>query len=266
MEQPEGQAPDTKTQDTTAGEQTGNEATASLATAAAQGQEEAGSWDDLPDDIRPAIETKFKTKGDLAKSYLELQKKLGVWPGENASEEDKAQFFARIGRPETADAYEIDFSEVPDGFIDKDKAIADIKKSAYEAGLSAVQAKKLAASTAATLKQQVAALADARKTADTELRKEWGEHYDDNLALVGKVVNEYGGDGIVHFLDKTGAGNNPDFIQMMAKLGQALSEDTLVGGSQGGDESGNGRDEGLLDYPNTPELQGKGRYRQNYSS
>ena len=112
---------------------------------------------------------------------------------------------------------------------------------------------------AAEVKRQVEQARKAREDAESALRSEWGEDYDKNLALVGKVLNRFGSQETLTFLDKTGAGNDPAFVKMLAGIAQVLSDDTLEGGAAAAAGSEE-REEGILEYPNTPELDGEGRW------
>ena len=141
----EGQTAGTATDSAPGAEET--KSLASQATETSQGEGGGGAgqaqegaekpwYADFPEDIRKGVEKFTGGPQDLAKSYVELQRKLGVWPGDDASEEEKQAYFAKIGRPDSPDAYELDAGILPEGIGDRDKLIADFKKSAHEAGVS----------------------------------------------------------------------------------------------------------------------------------
>ena len=76
------------------------------------------SWrDSLPDDIKDnASLSKFSDVSTLAKSYINAEQMIGkdkfVVPSQSASEEEWAEVYAKLGRPEAADQYQIDTSGI----------------------------------------------------------------------------------------------------------------------------------------------------------
>ena len=61
-----------------------------------------------------------------------------------------------------------------------------------------------------------------------------GDKLEENLGIAKKAIDQFGSDGLRELLDSsTGLGNHPEVIRFMYKVGQALSEDRFVGGSQG---------------------------------
>ena len=81
----------------------------------------------------------YKDLDGLAKSHVELQKMLGNSvriPGEDATSEDINKFHTKMGRPETAEAYDYKPSvEIP-AELQNDQALAGFKQKAFEMGLS----------------------------------------------------------------------------------------------------------------------------------
>lgn len=70
--------------------------------------------------------------------------------------------------------------------------------------------------------------AKQREDAEKTLREEWGDKFDSNLKTAQKAVKEFGGGDLVQVLDTTGLGNHPAMIRLMLKVGQAISEDSLL--------------------------------------
>ena len=83
---------------------------------------------------------------------------------------------------------------------------------------------------------QLKALDEEKKvsgqTAEKELRSQWGEKYDENLAKATQFVKVFGGDKALEWFDK-GEGNNPIVLQMIANAAGKISEDTLGGKGMG---------------------------------
>ena len=76
-----------------------------------------GDWKGaLPEELRGNESLgKFKSAAELAKSYLSMEKLVGRktvgMPDENSSEEEWGTLFDRLGRPSSADKYEIKRAE-----------------------------------------------------------------------------------------------------------------------------------------------------------
>ena len=66
--------------------------------------------------------------------------------------------------------------------------------------------------------------------ADPELRG--GGGFDENVATALKAVDAYGTDGLRELLNaEHGVGNHPEMIRFLFKVGQAVSQDSYVGGN-----------------------------------
>lgn len=169
----------------------------------------------LPEDLREHTALKdVKDVAGLAKSFVDTQSYLGNAiriPGENAGEDDRKAFyeklttkvpgliptpdpenpeamnalFKRMGRPDDPNGY-----EVPEG-VEPEK-VADFAKMAHELGLNKAQFKKIVGSlgqAAATRQEQ------NQQEHQKELRalkQEWGITYEDNMELVGAVLQGTG--------------------------------------------------------------------------
>jgi len=187
--------------------------------------------EDLRDD--PSI-TKFKTPNDLAKSYKNLESKLGkdkiLAPKDDWTEKEWGAFYKASGRPDTHDGYQLTSVELPEGMTLAEDNSA-FQQMAFNRGLNQAQADGL-------YKDWVAARVDdfnsakttaeeARTTASTELRKEWGAKYEKNLKLAERTFMENASEELKAAFNREGWGNNPDMIKLFAKLGQERSEDTI---------------------------------------
>jgi hypothetical protein len=156
----------------------------------------------LPEDLRanPSI-TKFKDLGALAKSYVEAQGLLGNSirpPSAEATAEAKADFrkklmekvpelvyapegdeetekalYARLGRPEKADAYEV-VAEAADAGMNAD----ELRALATAVGLT----KKQFTSLQKAMIEPTLALKQKAADAQKALKTEWGVAYDERLA------------------------------------------------------------------------------------
>ena len=122
-------------------------------------------------------------------------------PGKEATPEQWAEFYAKIGRPETPDAYEIPVPEGDDGAFAKQMA-----PILHKHGVTAEQAKGLAADYNGIVAdvmaaQQAAAVAadqaevarlDVQNKAEAQaLRSEWGQQHDANMHFAKLAVSQF---------------------------------------------------------------------------
>ena len=174
----------------------------------------------LPEDLRENDHLKgIDNLGTLAKNFVDLRSSQPVLP-------------------ESADQYGIDYpSDFPDNMRDTD-TLSAFKTLAHELGIPADTAKKIfdfdisrsiaAQSKALDLeKEKETKAVEAKTAAETELKTNWGDSYDANLALTLKAVEAFGGPDFKKHLDDTGLGNHPLMIKTFHAIGKAMSEDTL---------------------------------------
>jgi len=223
---------------------------------------------DVPDDVL-AVVSKFKTPTDISKSYVELEKKLGGTvqiPGKDATSEERAMFFKKVGRPDSSDGYQLDSLTLPNGQTASAESQKQFKDTALSLHLTQEQARAVyrlmheAASEVITSAQQQSAI--ALKAGQEVLHKDWpGDEYALKMALRGKVIQRYGNPGAIDELNK-GAGNNPGIVRMLADIGKDLSEDTLEGGTPQLRRTQPEQKLGEFSFPNSPEMTGENRYNR----
>ena len=163
---------------------------------------------------------KFEKIGDLAKSYLELEGKLGssiVKPGENASAEEIEAFYKSLGKPETADGYGIKGEEA--------KLFREI---AYNNNLTDEQAKAMFASLQEIGKnaaqQQKQAFEAMSKTTQKELEEEYGNQYPAKIEMLKRGIKNYGGETLGAKLQQAGLLADKDVVKLFILLGEQSSE------------------------------------------
>ncbi len=188
--------------------------------------------------------SKFKTMDDLVRASMGLEGKLGSMvsiPGDNATEEERAEFYKKLGVPESEDGYEI---QADDRFDPTTIDLKGVKALAKDLGLTKTQANKLYK----TMTDQVAAQFEAHESAtkaaeaealklaekaqadcDNSLKAEWGQKYEENNKLALRAINHLGGKSIMEELNKLGGGNSPLVFKMLAAIGQGLREDSATG-------------------------------------
>jgi hypothetical protein len=194
----------------------------------------------LPDDLKaePSLQT-FKGKGaaDVLKSYVNAQRMIGgekvvIPTGKNDTPEAWDAFYARLGRPEDPEKYE--FEQMPEGLPVSPEFQKSVKALAHGMGLHPKQAAALNKAVTGwlgeTFKAHNESQQKAMEAAETALRTEWGNGYDKNLELAGKVIDTYGGkpEEIQAFKEKFGS--DPVAIKVLANLGNLIGEGNFIKG------------------------------------
>ncbi len=212
-----------------------------LATAKEAGSK--GFYGGLSEELRgnPSM-MKFKESSneDIAKSYINLQGKISAKgltiPGKNAPEQEVKDFYTALGRPDTADGYQITLAQdLHKSIVSNSESQKVFKTQCHKEGLSATQTQNLhtwyMTELSNVLKQQDEADDKAMKEGETALTSKWGTTYEAKKALAVKVVNKFAGEKAQELLDK-GLGSDPAMLEMFADIGDKLSEDVLGPGGK----------------------------------
>ena len=186
----------------------------------------------------------------LAKSYLDAQQYAGGSiriPSEEASADDWTAFtaklqskvptllhlpsdeqeaknamYARLGRPDTADGYQIEGAD------------PDFVQWAFDNGLSKSQVEAWQENTKGQNAQEGDNYDAQMEEANDLLKKEWGHAYDAKLAQAKNAVMAYADAETQQFLLDSGLANNAGMIRLMAGIGATLTEEQSI---QGGDSN-----------------------------
>lgn len=197
----------------------------------------------LPEEFKthPTLKPHFgKPLDGLVKSYVEAQKMLGSAlkvPGDMATAEERSAFWAKVGRPEAPDKYEL---KDPDGFDPKglpDEFRASFRKQAFEAGMTKEQAQAawgfyLGETQKARSAWEEHGKKQVEATRET-LRKEWSSGFDAKVKDVNKGAALFGEKLQEKVLAM--AAQDADFAKALAGVGAAVSEDTTRSSSGGGE-------------------------------
>lgn len=178
---------------------------------------------------------------DLMKGHIETKALVGrkgvIVPGKDAKPEEWDAYYTALGRPKTADEYQMSTVKMPEGFPEMDKnSIAEFRKTAHSLGMTPQQVDGLwkwyAGSNATAFQKMQEAQVNGMKETEANLRKELGDKYDAQLELAKKTGAYAFGDQFKAFAQKHG--NDPAVIKALAKLGEQLGEDTLNSGQAHG--------------------------------
>lgn len=191
----------------------------------------------IPEELRdhPSL-SPIKDVENLARSYVNAQRLIGadkIPMPVNPTEEDLDRIYGRLGRPETPDGYQIPI----DGNVITEDAAKSYADVAHKLRLSPEQANGVL-EYYKSLSQQSAEAAEqneqfAREQVETELRKEWGQAFEQKLSAAKAVVQDFATPEILEMklADGTMVGNHPDFIKAFANMADfrhsVTSEDTI---------------------------------------
>lgn len=175
----------------------------------------------------------------LAQQYAHTRKAYDSsirYPGASAGEEAMHEFWRKIGRPETPEAYQIPDSAQGSAL---QQTLEQLRGIAHTKGLTADQWSALATETA---KQDAERDATARRR-QGEVQSNWaqkvhelfGEKKDQTVAQAQQALSKIVGDDneLKQIFEKTGLGNHPTMIAKLAELGKALGGDNAPAGLEG---------------------------------
>tara|TARA_R110000803_G_scaffold27832_3_gene64774 strand:- start:1406 stop:2260 length:855 start_codon:yes stop_codon:yes gene_type:complete len=189
------------------------------------------------EELRGFVENKgMKTSEQLATSYHNLEKLMGadkagrtvVLPGPDADEASMSEFYGKLGRPETADAYDL---PVPEG---QDGSTAEWASGVFHKyGLTPAQARGVAEEYNGRI-AEVGSAAEQTNTqteaeATSELRRDWGAAYDQKVAGIETTAVALGiqHEQLLGLRDSMGPAAAMKFVDQLASK---LGEDTIVNG------------------------------------
>jgi len=202
---------------------------------------QAPEWTSGLDDAQKTLlQTKgWKTPGDVFKSYSDIEKYMGhdkiAAPRKNAdgsyAEGELDRVLAALGVPADAKDYQTSKEfKLPEGLNLSAEWVEGFKAEAKKAGMLPHQfafvMDKLANTLNTGKQQQVEAKDKANADASMSLKVKWGAAYEQNLALANKVLNTFGDKAKGSELAAK-YGNDPLIVEILAKIGENLSEEGL---------------------------------------
>lgn len=185
--------------------------------------------------LKAPLFSSVKSVDDIVKGYYHAQKLVGAdriaVPTAKSTPEEIRAYYQKAGLPESLEKYEIQPKE---GSFFSTEEMTDIKKIAYENNVNPTQLAKLLetveAKNAAMLDTYEKESAASVESTKSELIKEWGEDgYKKNIHRAQSVVNQFGGQEMLEYLDQSGLGNDGKLIRFLASIGGKLkSEDSFA--------------------------------------
>ncbi|WP_282609450.1 hypothetical protein [Pelagibius sp. Alg239-R121] len=211
---------------------TGGSGTPAEAPGGSPAQEPADWTEGLNDEQRALLATKgWKAPGAVLESYRHLEKLIGrdkiAIPKDGDGEAWNA-VFDRLGRPESAEGYEI---AVPEG-VERDAAFEEqMRELFHSAGLTKTQVAALSEGWHGYLGGETARgeqLRIERAARDEEaLRSEWGGSFDRNMEQARRAARRFGDAETIDGLEE--AVGRAAVFKMFARIGSAMAEDDLQG-------------------------------------
>ena len=162
-----------------------------------------------------------------AKTLIHQQKMMGNRIPIPKTDEEKAELYSKLGRPESADKYELNIPQEQQQFF-PENSINEFKNVAHNLGLNNEQANALIEYQSKAIQTDIenngSRLAINKEESENSLKQEWGLEYDKNIRSAQRALQVYGDPEILELMN-TEAGNNPAVVKLFARLGKEVTED-----------------------------------------
>jgi len=177
---------------------------------------------------------------DLAKGYVHAQKLVGKdkipLPKDENDTDAWNDVLKKLGRPNDPSEYQL-----PELSQDSNVQLPEgmdnwFKNKAHELGLTNKQARELWSGYISDVaenqaQEQIKRAQQEKEQAQAELKKEFGNAFDEKINDAKTALKQYDTDGsVTQALEQSGLGNNPAVVKMLSQIGEAFREDK-VGGS-----------------------------------
>lgn len=162
-----------------------------------------------------------------AKTLVHQQKRMGSLVPIPKTDEERAELYDKLGRPEEAGKYEVNIPDTHQQFFSEEN-VNQFKNVAHQIGLNNDQVNALInyqlGAIEHDLKQSEYAAVSDKGSTEESLKQEWGFDYDKKLRSAHRALDVYGDDELRALMDG-GAGNHPAVIRLFARLGEDVTED-----------------------------------------
>jgi hypothetical protein len=186
-------------------------------------------------------------------------------PGEKATDEEKAAFYAKIGRPDKPEGYEIKLpADLPQDLTIDPEGIKAFQKFAHDNGFSKSQAETLFGWYAGLVKNGYEAEAQKKKDAEIKeaqelertqkesvdaLKAKWKDKFDGNTTKAIICFNKFCKDNeaakalLDKKVDGVRLGDHPVLAEVFYEIGMATLDDTALFGKGGAGASSDKNDQ-----------------------
>ena len=203
---------------------------------------DAGFWKNL----------EGKDATEVGKYIKELQSfagKKGDIPKSDASEEEWAEFYSKLGRPENTDGYDFTIGDEFRELVGEDsapffeKAVEGFKEQAFKMGASADKAEGLVdwylGMVAQELEESEAAYKEAETEMDKELRGEWGDSYDGMMNGIEAMLKANGmPEENLQYAREAGLLKDPALAITLGNIAARFQDDPEIGHHQTNTQAG----------------------------
>lgn len=181
---------------------------------------------------------KYTSVEALAGAYVNAQKLIGAdkipVPSKHTTDEEWNQIYRKLGLPEKEEEYAVKFKEGTS--IDDDFTKA-FKANAHKFGVLPKQAQALADwFSDVNINAEKAVQGEMAKQYEAgvaNLKKDWGNAFDLNIARANKALSELGGKETVEHFIKSGYGGDEKVMRFLAKVGETVFGEHKVVEGQG---------------------------------
>jgi len=204
---------------------------------------QSGDWiSTLPEEQRAVVGIKgWKTPSDMLKSYNEVEKLVGLekiaMPRKDKSGSYKKgeleRVLTQLGAPKEAKDYMLSANfKSPEGLEIDEQEMANFKEASHKLGLLPHQFAGLMDYFTAYLGRGLEAQKKTNETsfneANLNLRTKWGSTYDEKVKLANMILRSFVEDRTQSEAIVKKYGNDSVIIELLANIGDNLSEDSLV--------------------------------------
>lgn len=194
----------------------------------------------IPEDLKDRAEwANIKEAGDLFKNYINAQQTISKSvriPDANTSPEDIVKFYEKLGKPASKEDYKLDYQK-KDGYVYDASSfdMAMFQDLADKANLTVKQYEALAKAYIDVNnenyinynKQLSEKAAQELKSAEAQLRSDWGTDYTTNINAISERVKKLYSENTIARMQNAGLFRDPEFLKTHLKLTKMMTGDTV---------------------------------------
>jgi len=190
---------------------------------------QTNDWrENLPEELKndPTLQN-INDPESAAKTLIHQQKMMGNRIPIPKTDEEKSELYAKLGRPESADKYEVQVADEFKQYM-PESSINNFKNVAHQIGLNNEQANAIIKFQQNEIQNEInnsgSRLTVERQETEQQLQQEWGASYSSNLRAAQRAIDVYGSPELQELLNGP-AGNHPAVVKFMAAVGAEVTED-----------------------------------------
>lgn len=194
----------------------------------------------IPEEVKDRSEwNNIKDVSDLFKNYINSQQYISKSvriPDETSSPEDIANFYSKLGKPQSKTDYTFEYTPKDNYIYNKDSFdFTMFQEIADKANLTAKQYEALATAyidvnneNYIKYNQELATkAAQELKDAEASLRNTWGQQYTQNINSISDKVKKLYSEDTIKRMQNAGLFRDPAFLETHLKLTKMMTGDTV---------------------------------------